>query len=245
MKAGAVASNSGPCETAEPLAKSEGKISPGTWLRWLKFNLVGGIGIGVQFVTLLLLKSIFHFHYLAATALAVEAAVVHNFVWHEQFTWADRVQGSWQSSFRRTSGAEAPSLSGAVFAALKALRHPKTCLASQVGKSHPKTCLPSQVGKKFFSISVVIRYAAGCLRGPSLKRLLRFNLTTGGVSIVGNLVLMKIMVGFGHMNYLVANGIAVALCALVNFLVSDEWVFEKKEKADALTVGADLPRSLN
>jgi putative flippase GtrA len=29
-------------------------------------------------------------HYLAATALAVEAAVLHNFAWHQRYTWADR-----------------------------------------------------------------------------------------------------------------------------------------------------------
>jgi hypothetical protein len=27
------------------------------------------------------------------------------------------------------------------------------------------------------------------------------------------------------MNYLAANGIAIVLCSLANFLVSDEWVF--------------------
>jgi putative flippase GtrA len=37
---------------------------------------------------------------------------------------------------------------------------------------------------------------------------------------------MKVMVGFGNMNYLVANGIAIALCSVANFLVSDTWVFE-------------------
>ncbi len=125
-------------------------------VRWLKFNLVGGIGIAVQFVALLLLKGVFHFHYLAATAIAVEAAVVHNFVWHEQFTWSDRVQASWRRS---------------------------------------------------------------------LPRFARFNLTTGAVSILGNLALMKVMVGYGGMNYLLANALAIALCSLANFLVSDEWVF--------------------
>src|SRR5436190_21825889 len=29
--------------------------------------------------------------YLLATALAVEGAILHNFVWHERWTWADRV----------------------------------------------------------------------------------------------------------------------------------------------------------
>jgi putative flippase GtrA len=126
-------------------------------VRWCKFNLVGGIGVGVQFVALFLLKSVLHFDYLFATAIAVETAVVHNFVWHEQFTWADRVDGSWRWS---------------------------------------------------------------------LARFARFNLTTGLVSILGNLALMKVMVGFGNMNYLVANGIAIALCSVANFLVSDTWVFE-------------------
>ncbi len=29
-------------------------------------------------------------HYLAATALAVETAICHNFLWHERWTWGDR-----------------------------------------------------------------------------------------------------------------------------------------------------------
>jgi putative flippase GtrA len=58
--------------------------------RWLKFNLVGGMGIAVQLFMLVALKSVLHFSYLMATALAVETAVIHNFLWHERFTWADR-----------------------------------------------------------------------------------------------------------------------------------------------------------
>lgn len=129
-----------------------------TLRRWLKFNFVGGIGIGVQFAALFALKGLLHLDYLTATAFAVEAAVVHNFVWHEQFTWADRVRPSWRTS---------------------------------------------------------------------IPRFLRFNLTTGAVSIVGNLALMRLMVGEGHLNYLVANAIAIALCSIANFLVSDGWVFGK------------------
>ena len=135
--------------------------SPSTLMRWCKFNLVGAIGIVVQFAALFVLKSLLHWNYLAATALAVEAAVVHNFVWHEQFTWADRTRSERANSARK----------------------------------------------------------------KSLLRLARFNLTTGGVSIVGNLALMKLMVGLGHMNYLLANAIAIVLCSLANFLVSETWVF--------------------
>jgi putative flippase GtrA len=54
---------------------------------------------------------------------------------------------------------------------------------------------------------------------------LRFNLTNGAVSILGNLALMKVMVGFGQMNYLLADAIAITLCSAANFLVSEEWVF--------------------
>jgi putative flippase GtrA len=61
-------------------------------LRWLKFNLVGAIGIGVQLGCLKLLLH-FRLNYLAATALAVEISVLHNFVWHERFTWHERCTG--------------------------------------------------------------------------------------------------------------------------------------------------------
>jgi putative flippase GtrA len=58
--------------------------------RWVKFYFVGAIGMGVQVMVLWLLRSKLHLDYLIATALAVEAAVIHNFVWHERFAWADR-----------------------------------------------------------------------------------------------------------------------------------------------------------
>jgi putative flippase GtrA len=61
-----------------------------TATRWLKFNLVGGMGIAVQLSMLVALKSELHFSYLMASALAVETAVIHNFLWHKRFTWADR-----------------------------------------------------------------------------------------------------------------------------------------------------------
>ena len=69
------------------------------WLRWWKFNAVGGIGIVVQLVALTFLKSGLGLNYLAATAFAVEAAVVHNFFWHERYTWADRRAASRISRF--------------------------------------------------------------------------------------------------------------------------------------------------
>ena len=148
--------------TLRTTTDAEGQSAPSTLARWCKFNLVGGIGIAVQFAALFLLKSVFHFNYLAATAIAVEAAVVHNFFWHEQFTWADRTGSHRIKSWR-----------------------------------------------------------------SSLSQLLRFHLANGAVSILGNLALMKVMAGLGHMNSLVANGIAIVLCSLANFLVSEEWVFQE------------------
>ena len=73
----------------------------GNFARWLRFNLVGGTGIALQLGLLSLLKSVAGLNYLTATALAVEATVVHNFLWHERYTWADRVQPSWSKSLRR------------------------------------------------------------------------------------------------------------------------------------------------
>jgi len=57
--------------------------------RWLKFNAVGVIGIAVQLAVLWVLTKVFGLGYLAATALAVEAAALHNFVWHECWTWRE------------------------------------------------------------------------------------------------------------------------------------------------------------
>jgi putative flippase GtrA len=64
--------------------------------RWLKFNFVGGLGAAVQLAALWILENAFRLQYLTATALAVETAVLHNFVWHERFTWKDRSGGSWR-----------------------------------------------------------------------------------------------------------------------------------------------------
>jgi len=62
-------------------------------LRWLKFNFVGGLGIAVQMGAFAILYRLLHVQYLIATGLAVEAAVLHNFVWHERYTWKERTRG--------------------------------------------------------------------------------------------------------------------------------------------------------
>lgn len=68
----------------------------GTFRVWLKFNTVGLLGIGVQLLVLTAVKTGLGMNYLAATAIAVETAVVHNFIWHERWTWLDQTRGKAQ-----------------------------------------------------------------------------------------------------------------------------------------------------
>ena len=63
-----------------------------TFRRWVVFSFVGGTGIVIQVAVLGWLLDL-GLHYLAATAMAVEAAVLNNFLWHEQWTWRDRTRG--------------------------------------------------------------------------------------------------------------------------------------------------------
>lgn len=57
---------------------------------WLRFNAVGIIGVGVQLAVLAVLRSGFDWTIRVSTLVAVECAVLHNFVWHERWTWAHR-----------------------------------------------------------------------------------------------------------------------------------------------------------
>lgn len=68
-------------------------MSP-TLARWTAFNIVGAAGIAVQLAVLAILVHVCRLPALAATALAVEAAVLHNFAWHQRWTWKDRPAGS-------------------------------------------------------------------------------------------------------------------------------------------------------
>jgi putative flippase GtrA len=60
------------------------------FIRWLKFNAVGAMGIVVQLLALALWLRVLGVHYMWASVLAVETAVLHNFCWHWRWTWADR-----------------------------------------------------------------------------------------------------------------------------------------------------------
>jgi len=58
--------------------------------RWFKFNAVGWMGAVVQLAVLAGLSRL-GAQYLVATALAVEAALLHNYAWHIRWTWPERV----------------------------------------------------------------------------------------------------------------------------------------------------------
>jgi putative flippase GtrA len=134
-------------------------ISP--FCRWLAFNSVGALGIVVQMGMLFLLVGILDLNYLLATTIAVETAVLHNFFWHENWTWADR---------------------------------------------------------------------ANACRHLWVRRLVYFHLANGMFSLLGNLVLMRLFVGVMGMNYALANPIAICLCAIMNYLAGDRFVFRAAGK---------------
>jgi putative flippase GtrA len=124
--------------------------------RFARFNAVGALGIGVQLTVLWVLADLWGVAYLPATVAAVGAAVVHNFLWHQRWTWRDR----------RRRG----------LAALVAFT--------------------------------------------------RFLGTNGVISIGGNVGVMFVLVGGAGMNSLMANVIAIATTGLLNFAMSDAFVFE-------------------
>jgi len=59
--------------------------------RFVRFNIVGAAGIGVQLATMWLLVHEVQMHYLMAAPISVGAALLHNFAWHRTWTWRDRL----------------------------------------------------------------------------------------------------------------------------------------------------------
>jgi putative flippase GtrA len=58
--------------------------------RLTAFVLVGALGFVLQVGVLAWLTTVHLWSYAVATIVAVEAAVLHNFLWHERWTWRDR-----------------------------------------------------------------------------------------------------------------------------------------------------------
>jgi putative flippase GtrA len=64
--------------------------TPSLVRRWVTFNAVGALGVPLQLGLIAVLVHAMGVHYLTATVIAVEAAILHNFVWHLRWTWKDR-----------------------------------------------------------------------------------------------------------------------------------------------------------
>ena len=56
-------------------------------------------------------------------------------------------------------------------------------------------------------------------------RLVRFHVSNGMVSMAGNLLLMRELVRAAHLPVLVANGIAILVCSVINFWLGHRWAF--------------------
>jgi putative flippase GtrA len=64
-----------------------------------------------------------------------------------------------------------------------------------------------------------------------LAPLMRFHLSNGLVSMAGNLVLMRILVHGARLPLLIANGVAILCCSVVNFCLGDNWAFAVRAQA--------------
>ncbi len=60
-------------------------------------------------------------------------------------------------------------------------------------------------------------------RGALTGHLIRFHLSNGLVSLVGNLALMPVLVEGMRIPVVVANAIAILCCSIVNFFLGDQW----------------------
>ena len=60
----------------------------------------------------------------------------------------------------------------------------------------------------------------------TLRRLAKFNITTGLVSIAGNLICMSILVGRLGVAIVLANVVSVLVCSLLNFILADRFAFK-------------------
>ncbi|HBB96735.1 MAG TPA: hypothetical protein DC054_15245 [Blastocatellia bacterium] len=62
-------------------------------------------------------------------------------------------------------------------------------------------------------------------RGETLRRLVKFNITNGAVSITGNLIFMSLLVGRLGLPIAGANVLSVVACSICNFFLADRVAF--------------------
>lgn len=56
-------------------------------IRFLRFNVVSALGIGVRLLAAWTFVNGLGLHYLVGTTLAIELSILHNFFWHLHWTW--------------------------------------------------------------------------------------------------------------------------------------------------------------
>jgi putative flippase GtrA len=66
-----------------------------------------------------------------------------------------------------------------------------------------------------------------------LRQLARFHLSSGLVSMLGNLTLMRLLVHEARLPLLVSNVIAIICCSVANFCLGNKWAFAEPRKAEA------------
>jgi putative flippase GtrA len=66
-----------------------------------------------------------------------------------------------------------------------------------------------------------------------LRQLVRFHLSNGLVSMLGNLALMWLLVHEVHLPLLVSNVISILICSMANFCLGNNWAFAAARKTEA------------
>lgn len=61
-----------------------------------------------------------------------------------------------------------------------------------------------------------------------LTQLVQFHLANGLVSLMGNLALMRLLVGVMHLPVVLSNAMAILCCSLVNFVFGNKVVFAEE-----------------
>jgi putative flippase GtrA len=64
--------------------------------------------------------------------------------------------------------------------------------------------------------------------GSAPTQIVRFHLSNGLVSMLGNLALMRVLVFQAHLPLLLANSIAILCCSVANFCLGNCWAFAGK-----------------
>lgn len=59
----------------------------------------------------------------------------------------------------------------------------------------------------------------------AFARLLRFHVSNGAISLLGNLLMMRVLVGSVKLPAVFANLLSIAVCGSANFVAGDRWVF--------------------